>query len=63
MLYMQEKIDDCLRFGVPYIWIINPRLHKGYVATKASMVEAESGILATSDPDIQVSVAEILDID
>jgi len=23
---MQEKIDDYLRFGVPYIWIINPRL-------------------------------------
>jgi Uma2 family endonuclease len=63
MLYMQEKIDDYLSFGVPYIWIINPRLRKGYVATKAGVVEAESGILATSDPDIQASVAEILDID
>ena len=50
MLYMQEKIDDYLRFGVPYIWIINPRLRKGYVATKAGMFEAESGVLATSDP-------------
>jgi len=63
MLYMQEKIDDYLSFGVPYIWIINPRLRKGYVATKAGVVEAESGILATSDPDIQAPVAEIVDID
>jgi Uma2 family endonuclease len=63
MLYMQEKIDDYLNFGVPYIWIINPRLRKGYVATKAGMVEAESGILATSDPDIQVPVAELFDVD
>jgi Uma2 family endonuclease len=63
MLYMQEKLDDYLSFGVPYIWIINPRLRKGYVATKAGIVEAESGILATSDPDIQAPVAEILDID
>jgi Uma2 family endonuclease len=59
--YMQEKIDDYLRFGVPYIWIINPRLRKGYVVTKAGMVEAEAGVLTTSDPDIQAPVAELLD--
>jgi len=63
MLYMQEKIDDYLRFGVPYIWIINPRLRRGYVATKAGMVEAESGVLATSDPEIRVPVAELFDLD
>jgi Uma2 family endonuclease len=63
MVYMQEKIDDYLRFGVPYVWIINPRLRKGYVATKAGMVEAESGVLATSDPEIRVPVAELFDAD
>jgi Uma2 family endonuclease len=61
--YMQEKIDDYLGFGVPYIWIINPRLRKGYVATKAGIVEAESGVLETSDPEIRVPVAELLDVD
>jgi Uma2 family endonuclease len=61
MEYMQEKIDDYLHFGVPYIWIINPRLRKGYIATKTGLVEAESGVLATSDPEIQVPVAELLD--
>ena len=61
MLYMQEKIDDYLQFGVPYVWVINPRLRKGYVATKAGMVEAASGVLATSDPDIRVPVAELFD--
>jgi Uma2 family endonuclease len=63
MLYMQEKIDDYLRFGVPYMWIINPRLRKGYVASKAGMVEAESGVLATTDPEIRVPVAELFDVD
>ena len=63
MVYMQEKIDDYLRFGVPYIWIVNPRLRKGYVATKAGIVEAASGLLETSDPEIRVPVAEILDAD
>jgi Uma2 family endonuclease len=61
--YMQEKIDDYLQFGVPCVWIINPRLRKGYVATKAGMVEAESGILETSDPDIRVPIAELFDVD
>ncbi len=61
MEYMQEKIDDYLRFGVPYVWIINPRLRKGYIATNAGLVEAESGILTTSDPEIQAPVAEFFD--
>jgi Uma2 family endonuclease len=63
MEHMQEKIDDYLRFGVPYIWIINPRLRKGYIATKAGIVETESGVLASSDPEIRVPVAELLDAD
>ena len=44
MNYMQEKIDDYLKFGVPYIWIINPWNQKGYVVTPAGMVEAKSGV-------------------
>jgi Uma2 family endonuclease len=61
MEYMQEKIDDYLHFGVPYIWIINPRLRKGYVATQAGIVEAASGVMETTDPDIRVPVSELLD--
>ncbi len=60
--YILEKIDDYLHFGVPYVWIINPRLRKGYVATKAGLVDAESGVLTTSDPGICVPVAELFDI-
>jgi hypothetical protein len=50
-------------FAVPYVWIINLRLRKGYVATNTGMVEAESGILETRDPTIQVPVAELFDLD
>jgi Uma2 family endonuclease len=63
MVYMQEKIDDYLRFGVPYIWMIGSRLRKGYVATKAGIFEAESGVLETSNPEIRAHVAELLDVD
>lgn len=61
--YMQEKIDDYLRFGVPYVWIVNPRLRKGYISTKAGLVEAESGILETSDPGVRVPVVELFEFD
>jgi Uma2 family endonuclease len=59
MEYMQEKIDDYLRFGVQYVWIINPRLQKGYIVTGSGMVEATSGVLTTDDPAIQVPVADL----
>jgi len=59
MNYMQEKIDDYLKFGVPYIWVINPWNQKGYVITQAGMVEAKSGVLETHNPDIAVPLAEL----
>ena len=61
MVYMQEKIDDYLRFGVPYIWIINPRNKKGYVVTQAGMVEATSGVLETKDPDISLPLSVLFE--
>jgi Uma2 family endonuclease len=55
MEYMQEKIDDYIRFGVPYVWIISPRNKKAYVVTNAGMIEAKSGVLETSTPDTTTS--------
>jgi hypothetical protein len=52
-------VQDGEIFTAPPHLCINPRLRKGYVATKAGMVEAESGILATINPDIRVPVAEL----
>lgn len=59
MRYMQQKIDEYLDFGVPYIWIINPWIRKGYIVTQAGMVEAKSGVLDTDDPDISVPLSEL----
>lgn len=59
MRYMQQKIDDYLSFGVPYIWVINPWIRKGYVITQAGMVEAKSGVLETRNPDISIPLSEL----
>lgn len=58
---MLEKIDDYLRFGVPYVWIVNPGIKKGYVATRAGMVEAVSGVLETGEPGIAVPLAVLFE--
>src|ERR1700680_268251 len=61
MDYMQEKIDDYLRFGVPYIWIISPRTRKAYITTQSGMVGAKSGILETQDPNSRVPLEALLE--
>jgi Uma2 family endonuclease len=61
MQYMQEKIDDYLDFGVPYVWIINPRNKKAYVVTRAGMVEAASGTLETKDPAISLPLSVLFE--
>jgi Uma2 family endonuclease len=61
MQYMQEKIDDYLNFGVPYVWIINPKTRKAYVVTQAGMVEAKSGVLETQDPKIAVPLSALFE--
>ena len=61
MVYMQDKIDDYLRFGVPYIWIINPANKKAYVVTQAGMVEATSGVLETKNPAISLPLSVLFE--
>ena len=61
MDYMQEKIDDYLDFGVPYVWIISPRNKKAYVVTQAGMVEATSGVLETKIPAISLPLSVLFE--
>lgn len=58
---LQERIDDYLRFGVPFVWVIDPLSRRGWVYTKDSIAEAIDGVLRTSDPEISVPIAELFD--
>jgi Uma2 family endonuclease len=57
--YMQEKIDDYLAFGVPHIWVINPRKMRAFHYTVDGMREAKDGILQTSNPNIVVPLLQL----
>jgi Uma2 family endonuclease len=58
---MQEGIDDYLKFGVRYVWLIDPRTRRAWVHTKEGAHEAKDGILRTEDPAIELPLPGIFD--
>jgi Uma2 family endonuclease len=55
---IETKIDDYLSFGVPHIWIIDPRARKGWSYTREGKREA-TDVLTTTDPHLTLSLNEI----
>jgi Uma2 family endonuclease len=56
---MQERIDDYPAFGVPCVWVLNPRTRHGYVYTSEGMREAKDGILRVAGSAIAGPVAAL----
>jgi Uma2 family endonuclease len=55
---MEDKIDDYLRFGVRYIWLIDPREKKCWAYGKNGMRESVT-VLTTENPRIELPVDEL----
>jgi Uma2 family endonuclease len=53
---LQEKIDDYLEFGVPWVWTIDPRRRLGSIHTANGSHEPKDRILRTHNPDINASL-------
>jgi Uma2 family endonuclease len=45
---VQERLDDCPRFGVPYIFLLDPRTRKAHRWTAQGMLEITA--LRTENP-------------
>ena len=58
MSEMQERIDDYLSFGVPYVWVVDPRIKRAYVYTSEATHEVKD-VLRTRNPDIAVALSEL----
>jgi Uma2 family endonuclease len=58
---MQERVGDFLRFGVPYVWILDPRTRKAFRCTLESMFEVAE--LRTDNPEIVIPIAALFDED
>jgi Uma2 family endonuclease len=56
---MQERIDDYLKFGVSYVWVVDPHTRRAWVYTKDGSHEAKDGVLRTEDPALELPLSEI----
>jgi Uma2 family endonuclease len=56
---VQEKIDDYLAFGIPYVWVVNPGTGRGYVHTTDAAREAKDGVLRTANPAVELPVSAV----
>jgi len=54
---MQERIDDYLRFGVRYVWILDPATRRAWRCTTTGMNEVAE--LRTENPDTLVPLLEL----
>ena len=59
MARVQDRIDDYLKFGVPYVFVINPVNRRVWAYTQAGSTEVKDGILRTENPSLTVPLAEI----
>ena len=56
-----ERLEDYLAMGVPNVWVIDPRLRRGYRYTGEGFLEAKDGVLRTSNPDLAVPLTAVFD--
>jgi Uma2 family endonuclease len=59
MSRIRQKISEYLQFGVRYVWVVDPATQKADVYTAGHFYEAADLVLRTSDPQIEVPLAEL----
>jgi Uma2 family endonuclease len=56
---IRDKIRDYMRFGVRYVWVVDPKDRSAWIYTSEGAVESKDGVLRTQDPEIVVPLPEI----
>lgn len=56
---MQERVADYFAFGVPYVWMVDPRNRKGFHCTPQGNIETP--VFRTENPEIVVPLDEVFE--
>jgi Uma2 family endonuclease len=58
---VKERVTDYIEMGVPYVWVLDPKTKRTYVATASqSLREVKTSVLRTENPVLEVPLGEIL---
>jgi Uma2 family endonuclease len=57
----QQRVDEYLAMGVPHVWLLSPRSHRGWMHTLDGIKEAKDGILRTADPGLAIPLSALSD--
>ena len=55
---LNERISDYFQMGVRYVWVLDPLTKRAFSYTPGEMHEVLDGVLRTTNPDIEVPLAE-----
>jgi Uma2 family endonuclease len=56
---LQEKVDELLAMGVAHIWIVDPWLRIGYIASARGFEHPIDGVFRVEGTSIRISLAEL----
>jgi Uma2 family endonuclease len=60
MKRVKERVTDYLEMGVLYVWVLDPKTKRTYVATAAeSLHEVKTSVLRTENPTLELPLDEI----
>jgi len=61
MRRVEERIQDYLRMGVRYVWVLDPSLRIAYEAMAETGLREVKGVLRTENPTLELPLAEIFE--
>jgi len=56
---LQEKVDEFLAMGVAHIWVVDPWLRIGYIASARGFEHPIDGVFRVEGTSIRISLAEL----
>jgi len=60
MSRVEQRIDDYLAMGVPYVWVLDPSTKRAFAATSVTgLREVKDASLCTENPVLELPLAEI----
>jgi len=60
---LNEKISNYFRFGVKFVWVIDPLARQAFVYTPGKIEEVLDGMLRTTESGVCAPLDEILKLD